>query len=203
MPNLKLFLKIYKESRSLSVSISHTMANLPYMPDSHFIDVRDLCSSVRPSSSWPLSSSRTTRPSVSYPALIPFRQRDLVHPELRVLVLVCSCCRVVCSIRPDPLTHPVRPVPTAGIALLFVCLCSSCACARPMLVPCLCCRALVLSRACALVLVCFLVCLCAPSRLSGGWLRGWLAASVAGRFGGWPLQWLAASASVCDVPPGG
>ena len=61
---------------------------------------RDLGSSVRPSSSWPLSSPRTTRPSVNYPA---FNSDNAIstdfHPELhvlacaRVLVLVCLCSR--------------------------------------------------------------------------------------------------------------
>ena len=93
---------------------------------------------MRPSSSWPLSSSRTTRPLVNYPAFSNDAISTDSHPELClqcscacacVLVLACLCpcacarraravvllcsraCIFWCACAPRPV-HPVRPVPT-------------------------------------------------------------------------------------------
>ena len=103
------------------------MANLPFMPDSRFIDAISV-RPFRPSPSWALSSSRTTRPSVKYPA---FNSNNAIfHPELRVLVLVCwcscACARRACA------RVPVLVV----LVLLCACACllvlSLSFCARPV-----------------------------------------------------------------------
>ena len=111
--------------QSLDRTLPHTMANLPYMPGSRFIDAISV-RPFRPSPSWALSSSRTTRPLVNYPA---FNSNNAIstdfHPELRVLLLVCLCSCACARV------------------LVPVCMCP-CACARrACAVVCLCFRACV------------------------------------------------------------
>ena len=74
MPNLNLFLGTHPwtvdciKSLNLFQSRPHTLTHHghPAVHAGLALHRRDLSSSVRPSSSWPLSSSRTTRPSVNY-----------------------------------------------------------------------------------------------------------------------------------------
>ena len=150
------------------------MVNLLYMPDSRFIDAISV-RPFRPSPSWALSSSRTTRPSVSYPAFHSDNAISFILnyvclcscARARVLVLACLCpcacarraCTVMCLCLIACLcflvsfcARPVRPVPTDFPSCVPSCSAVVCFCCRRAVL--LCRFVLVLCLCCACVDVC-------------------------------------------------